>query len=305
MSGVGVGRRSRPSSSGRSTPTSCRRCSAEHAEVVARRPDDLAPLTLAVGDEAVTYRVAPGGVEVVDGVRSPRTHVRPVTRAPGATSPTSCAPPSGSGTPSWPTAWSAASTACPVGRPRCGPRGSDGTRPCPTSSRWAPGRAAGRPARREGFASRARRLHARTRWPRCGPRSPASPTLARPRRPALLVGPHRRWRRGLLPAALHRGAVGPDHRGRHRRRPPGRPARPDRGERAPGRRPLRRPERRHEAARASSRAWPTCPGTGTAASAATRSCAPSSTSASSWRPPGRDRPSRVPPGLARLGLVAP
>jgi hypothetical protein len=47
----------------------------EHAEVVARRPDDLAPLTLEVGDEAVTYRVAPGGVEVVEGVRAPRTHV--------------------------------------------------------------------------------------------------------------------------------------------------------------------------------------------------------------------------------------
>jgi ectoine hydroxylase-related dioxygenase (phytanoyl-CoA dioxygenase family) len=49
---------------------------AEHAAVVAHRPDDLAPLTLEVGDEAVTYGVAPGGVEVVDGVQSPRTHVR-------------------------------------------------------------------------------------------------------------------------------------------------------------------------------------------------------------------------------------
>ena len=47
----------------------------EHAEVLARRPDDLGPLTLSVGDDAVTYRVAPGGVEVVEGVQAPRTHV--------------------------------------------------------------------------------------------------------------------------------------------------------------------------------------------------------------------------------------
>jgi len=48
----------------------------DHAEVVAHRPHELAPLTLQVGDEAVTYRVAPGGLEVVEGVQSPRTHVR-------------------------------------------------------------------------------------------------------------------------------------------------------------------------------------------------------------------------------------
>lgn len=49
---------------------------ADHAAVLAHRPDDLAPLALQVGDEAVTYRVAPGGVEVVDGVQAPRTHIR-------------------------------------------------------------------------------------------------------------------------------------------------------------------------------------------------------------------------------------
>ncbi|HEY8059509.1 MAG TPA: hypothetical protein VID94_12185, partial [Acidimicrobiales bacterium] len=48
---------------------------AEHADVLARRPDDLGPLTLSVGEEAVTYRVVPGGVEVVEGVAAPRTHV--------------------------------------------------------------------------------------------------------------------------------------------------------------------------------------------------------------------------------------
>ncbi len=46
-----------------------------HAAVVGHRPDDLAPLTLQAGDEAVTYRVAPDGVEVVEGVQAPRTHV--------------------------------------------------------------------------------------------------------------------------------------------------------------------------------------------------------------------------------------
>lgn len=47
----------------------------EHADVLARRPDDLGPLTLSVGEDAVTYRVAPGGVQVVEGVQAPRTHV--------------------------------------------------------------------------------------------------------------------------------------------------------------------------------------------------------------------------------------
>ena len=42
---------------------------------MARRPDDLDPLTLSVGDDAVTYRVVDGGVEVVEGVQAPRTHV--------------------------------------------------------------------------------------------------------------------------------------------------------------------------------------------------------------------------------------
>ena len=46
-----------------------------HAEVVARRPADLGPLTLSVGEESATYRVVDGGVEVVEGVQSPRTHV--------------------------------------------------------------------------------------------------------------------------------------------------------------------------------------------------------------------------------------
>lgn len=44
---------------------------AAHAEMVARRPDDLAPLAIVVDDEAVTYRVVDGGVEVVDGVQAP------------------------------------------------------------------------------------------------------------------------------------------------------------------------------------------------------------------------------------------
>ena len=48
---------------------------AVHAGAVGHRPDDLAPLTLQVGDEAVTYRVVPGGVEVAEGVRAPRTHI--------------------------------------------------------------------------------------------------------------------------------------------------------------------------------------------------------------------------------------
>ena len=48
----------------------------QHADVLARRPDDLAPLTFEVGEDAVTYRVVDGGVEVVEGVRAPRTHVR-------------------------------------------------------------------------------------------------------------------------------------------------------------------------------------------------------------------------------------
>ncbi len=48
----------------------------DHAEVLAHRPDDLAPLTIEVDGASVTYRVADGGVEVVDGVQSPRTHVR-------------------------------------------------------------------------------------------------------------------------------------------------------------------------------------------------------------------------------------
>lgn len=47
----------------------------DHAAVVARRPDDLAPLTLQVADEAVTYRAVPGGVDVVDGVQATRTHI--------------------------------------------------------------------------------------------------------------------------------------------------------------------------------------------------------------------------------------
>jgi ectoine hydroxylase-related dioxygenase (phytanoyl-CoA dioxygenase family) len=49
---------------------------AAHADVVARRPDDLGPLTLSVGDEAATYRVVDGGIEVVEGVQTPATTVR-------------------------------------------------------------------------------------------------------------------------------------------------------------------------------------------------------------------------------------
>jgi hypothetical protein len=45
-----------------------------HAAAVARRPHDLGPLTLSVGEEAATYRLIDGGVEVVEGVQSPRTH---------------------------------------------------------------------------------------------------------------------------------------------------------------------------------------------------------------------------------------
>ncbi len=44
---------------------------AAHAEVVARRPDGLQPLALAVGDDAVTYRTTPDGVEAVPGDDAP------------------------------------------------------------------------------------------------------------------------------------------------------------------------------------------------------------------------------------------
>jgi Phytanoyl-CoA dioxygenase (PhyH) len=49
---------------------------AAHADVLAHRPDDLEPLTVEVGGDSVTYRIADDGVEVVEGVRGPRTHVR-------------------------------------------------------------------------------------------------------------------------------------------------------------------------------------------------------------------------------------
>ena len=47
----------------------------DHAAVVAHRPDELAPLALQVGEAAVTYRIAPDGGEVVEGVARVTTRV--------------------------------------------------------------------------------------------------------------------------------------------------------------------------------------------------------------------------------------